>query len=63
MSPMTFEEKVAYYNKVKLANFRASARLEGINVPESTENLTLLSKEEIQQRRQKILDRYLKPKE
>lgn len=53
----TFEQKKAYFERVKLANFRESLRLEGL-LP-STLTTIPKNKEELELARQAILDRYL----
>lgn len=53
----TFKEKKAYFDRIKLANFRESSRLEGLF--SSTLTIIPKDKEEIELARQAILNRYL----
>lgn len=53
----TFKEKKAYFDPIKLANFRESSRLEGL-LP-STLTIIPKDKEEIELAREAILNRYL----
>lgn len=52
----TFEEKKAYFNRVKSENFRESSRLEGIVSQHTNHHIT--NKKEIALARQAILNRY-----